>query len=403
MDLKNKISHQIQIANLLVKEAFGTLTGEEISRLDIWKEEQSNKLLYDGLFEGDKRKRREKIADGIDLEKEWSTFLEGQEVKRGIARRIQRIRLYAAAASIAVLIAVSSALMLRQGGLKGLLPVLVSQPVVIPPGQTRAELILNDGEVIYLEDVRTTLIQDDEIVISNDCGILEYESRETEAETVALNTLKVPRGGEYMLILEDSTIVWLNSETRITYPVYFSGKERKVELTGEAFFKVARDEQRPFIVETNQQEVKVLGTAFNISAYPGEESIYTTLVEGSVEVSFPGEGDQPVRKEVIEPNQQLIYGHASHTVELIEVSPYLYTSWKDGRFVFRNEPLISIMGTLSRWYDIDVVFEDEGIKEVTFTGDLKRYSDLTDLLRILELEMSVRTKIVDHNRLLIKY
>lgn len=402
MGLKQKILDQVQFSRLLIKEVLDTLTNEEKAKLEKWKLVKPNKELYNNIFDYNNRQERDKIANDIDLSKEWKVFINNWELEKDKSKPSKKIQFYSIAASVAAIFIFAAILIIKPGRMNNEQSEIFAEAISIAPGQIIAELILEDGEIIDLESVKSTVIQDDEIIISNDYGILEYKNLEKNNKSAANNILRVPRGGEYQLILGDSTVVWLNSETQLTYPVNFSQTERKVELIGEAYFEVAKDKARPFVVVSNQQEVKVLGTAFNISAYPNEEKVFTTLAEGSVEVSVPGDDNKLKRTEVIKQNQQLVYGRTSNSVELIEVNSYLYTSWKDGRFVFRNEPLVSIMNTLSRWYDIDVRFEEKDIEEIKFTGDLKRYSDLADLLKILEVEMSVRTEILDDNSLIIK-
>ena len=145
-----------------------------------------------------------------------------------------------------------------------------------------------------------------------------------------------------------------------------------VELTGEAFFEVTKNEKVPFIVSSNNQQVRVLGTQFNISSYPDEQSTVTTLVEGSVEVSLQG---NPAEKTTLKPNEQSYFSNNENVIMKRNVDISQFVAWKDGRFVFQNQTLENIMKTLSKWYDVQVVFANENSRNLKFTGNLERYSD----------------------------
>ena len=197
------------------------------------------------------------------------------------------------------------------------------------------------------------------------------------------NELIVPRGGEYQIVLADGTRVWLNSATKLIFPQNFTGKERRVMLSGEAFFDVARDESKPFIVETSRMDVKVLGTRFNVNAYTDNEVVSTTLVDGSVEVASGTQ--KPI---TLVPGEQA-YGEAGE-LEKREVNIRLYTSWIDGRFMFNNVELEEIVKQISRWYDVEIFFTNENVKRTRFTGGMVKFKPLDDLIRMIESTSPVR-------------
>lgn len=205
-------------------------------------------------------------------------------------------------------------------------------------------------------------------------GVLTYENarkEEVRPMEVMYNTLEVPRGGEYDLVLEDGTRVWLNADSRLKYPVVFPGSERRVMLEGEAYFEVARDTNRPFLVETGVQSLRVLGTAFNVCAYPDEPDIYTTLVHGSVALSTGGQGHECV---LVPGEQAVCHVHnGSFTVGKVDVSQV--AAWKKGLFVFENQNLEQIMLKLARWYNVTVFFRNEAAKTIEFRGNLPKYSN----------------------------
>ena len=251
----------------------------------------------------------------------------------------------------------------------------------IRPGSNKATLILDYGSVYDITSSKKLLISEGGSEIKSEGDKLQYTEKDVPDKDLKYNTLSIPRGGEFFLQLADGTKVWLNSETVLRYPIQFAGNERRVELTGEAFFEVARNEKIPFIVDSNDQSVKVLGTEFNISSYKENPVVYTTLVKGSVEVNAK---NNPEIKQRLLPNEQSLIDKIGGEITKRHVDPYQYVAWKEGRFVFDDQTLGEIMKVLSKWYNIEVVFEHEALKNIRFTGNLKRYSDFGDLLKKIQ-------------------
>lgn len=268
----------------------------------------------------------------------------------------------------------------------------------IVPGSHKAFLILDDGSQHDLTSGNQSIIATDGTKITNTGQKLEYSSNGKGLTEMKYNTLKIPRGGEYFLILSDSTKVWLNSETTLRYPVQFASGIRNVELTGEAYFEVARNEKVPFIVTSGNQQVKVLGTHFNISSYADNQNIYTTLVEGKVEVSLE---NNPEARLILNPSEQSTIDKNGSLIQKRKVDVNQFVAWKDGRFVFQDQKLEDIMKTLAKWYDVQVVFNREKLKNVRFTGNLQRYSDFSEILTKIERTNEVRFTI-DNNVITIK-
>ena len=196
---------------------------------------------------------------------------------------------------------------------------------------------------------------------------------------LSCNTLTTPRGREYLLTLSDGTRVWLNTESQLRYPVQFTGERRTVYLVGEAYFDVHPDASHPFTVISGPAEVTVLGTSFNLRAYP-EEDIVTTLVSGAVQMSGRV-GGQSVR---LTPGEQGCLEKTNGYMTKREVDTYLHTAWKDGRIVFRNMRLEDLFTTLARWYDLEVVYLNPEVKDIRFTGDMDKTERFGDILRIIE-------------------
>ena len=259
---------------------------------------------------------------------------------------------------------------------------------VAHPGTERAILKLFDGQTVVLDTtMRNSLIaRGASVRIEMDSNrLLRYSLNDSASMSGGdkNNELIVPKGGEYQVVLADGTRVWLNSDSRLVYPPVFKGKERRVVLSGEAFFDVVHDEERPFIVETSRMQVEVLGTRFNVNAYEEEEFVLATLVNGSVEVSSE---NQPTLR--LEPGEQA-YGTRGNLGKR-EVNVRLFTSWIDGKFMFNNAELEEIAKQISRWYDVEIFFSSESVKKVRFTGAIVKFRPLEDLVRMIESTSQVR-------------
>ena len=254
----------------------------------------------------------------------------------------------------------------------------------ILPGTSKAVLTLANGQMIPLgkEATDSTIITDGTQISASGSGVT-YASG-VESESVVYNKLEIPRGGEFCLTLSDGTRVWLNSETSIQYPVAFGAKERRVFVQGEAYFEVAKDAKKPFTVQFMSSSVTVLGTSFNIRAYPEEKRSQTTLAEGSVRIYSPGSS------MLLKPGEQAEVSALSGEMVKQEVEVKNFTSWKDGRFVFEQQPLEDIMRTLERWYDIRVIFKDEGAKRISLSENMKRYGDFSQVMKMLQMTGDVR-------------
>lgn len=309
-----------------------------------------------------------------------------KRVKRGRGRQIG-FRYWWKYAALFIL-PLGVALILWQGMKNESVEVHRQFSAVSRPGGERAILKLYDGKTIMLDStMKSSLIAHEANVrIEMDSNhLLRYSSYDSIGITDANknNELIIPKGGEYQVVLADGTKVWLNSASRLIYPQSFMGKERRVVLSGEAFFDVAHDAERPFIVETSRMNVKVLGTRFNVNDYDDNEEVSTTLVNGSVEI-FSG-GQQAFR---LVPGEQA-YGKENE-LEKREVNVRLYTSWIDGKFLFNNTELEEIAKQISRWYDVEIFFSSENVKKVRFTGAIVKFKPLDDLVRMIESTSQVR-------------
>ena len=218
--------------------------------------------------------------------------------------------------------------------------------------------------------------QEGDIHIDSRTLIMEGETGE-EREPVYY-TVNIPYGGEYNLVLPDGTRIYLNAGTTLRYPDHFAGGSREIFLSGEAYLEVSRDTSRPFIVRTDDMDVRVLGTVFNVNAYPDGNYVRTTLVEGKVETSCGGE------RIVMKPGTQVAYDKATRQADYFPVDVRHFISWKDGYYDFRDMTLGELMQIFVRWYDVDVRFANPLLENLRFSGRLRRYEDVSELFEQLE-------------------
>jgi ferric-dicitrate binding protein FerR (iron transport regulator) len=308
-----------------------------------------------------------------------------------------RIRLfYATAAAAAVAVLLAGGWLLWSGKKAGTRAQpsasLAAQALPVQPGGNKAVLTLAGGKNIVLDDASdgTVATQGGSHVVKMAAGVLAYAAgSKGDLRQVIYNTLATPRGGQYQLRLPDGTRVWLNSASSIRYPTSFTGTERLVSVTGEAYFEVATDAAHPFIVTAGNIRVQVLGTHFNLNAYSDEAAVRTTLVEGSVRIqSLATDGTALVMK----PGQQAaLAANGGMSVKKADVNEVL--GWKNGLFVFHRDELTGVMRRLSRWYDVQVAYSGGSIPESHFTGTIRRSEPLAKVLHMLELTGGVRFKV----------
>lgn len=253
-------------------------------------------------------------------------------------------------------------------------------------------LILENGEKVSLQKDSFSL-QKNYVTIHKKDASISYKSdnQETDNETTEVqHRLVIPKGKTYDLLLADGTHVWLNAETELTYPTNFNGDQRKVKLKGEAFFDVAKDAQKPFIVELENMDIKVLGTSFNISNYEEDKTESVTLVSGSVEVNVAQKGTYQIT-----PSEQLSLSEFHQTVNIEKVDTELFTSWKDNKYIFKNVRLDDILKKLHRWYDFSVAYEDALMGEKRFSIIIDREDDLSKVLEIISYTSNIKLEYKD--------
>ena len=290
------------------------------------------------------------------------------------------------------------------------------EKVLIQPGTQQAQLTLPDGSVIDMNKHEVEVMVDG-VQVKYQEGVLSYQikeefpkenqssstaeeaketvSQKTEQQAMQSNELATPRGGENTVILSDGTTVHLNAGSKLTYPVRFAGKRRLVALEGEAYFDVAADAKRPFVVRTHLGEITVLGTAFNVNAYTDSHVCYTTLVRGKVRVDAGNK-----QTVTLLPGEQAMLT-ASH-MEKREVNLEEYVGWVNGKYVFNDRPLGEIMKVFERWYNIRVHYEIPAMKNITYSGSLNRDATINTFLDALELTGDLAYEIRNKNEIYIR-
>ena len=370
-----------EIARIIQKSLKGKLSESEEKLLSDWRKvSEENEHAFQRMISEDFYTVGMEKLETYDYRVAYGRFLQ-KKYQRRRKRRFLISMARVAAVALPFVMAVVLYVGLNREEEQTLRPSLASN---ILPGTSKAVLTLANGQMIPLgkETTDSTIITDGTQISASGSGITYADGGESEA--VVYNKLDIPRGGEFCLTLSDGTRVWLNSETSIQYPVVFGTKERRVFIQGEAYFEVAKDAKKPFTVQFMSSSVTVLGTSFNIRAYPEEKQSQTTLAEGSVRIYSPGSS------MLLKPGEQAEVKALSGEMVKKEVEVKNFTSWKDGRFVFEQQPLEDIMRTLERWYDIRVIFRDEGAKRISLSGNLKRYGDFSQVMNMLQMTGDVR-------------
>lgn len=265
----------------------------------------------------------------------------------------------------------------------------------VSPGGNKAVLTLADGSQIILDDVQEGTItkQGNTLISKAKDGQLVYDLSNSgelaSASEIVYNTISTPKGGQYQVILPDGSKVWLNAASSLKFPTKFTGKQRNVELNGEAYFEIEKNKEMPFQVAVNDMKVEVLGTHFNVTAYDDDDFHATTLLEGSVKIS------NKTGQMLLTPGQQAVV-NKSDKIKVFSVDTEEAVAWKKGYFLFNNENIKSIMKKVSRWYDVEVTYQGDMTNE-EFTGTISRFKNVSEVLKLLELTKDVHFEIVADN------
>lgn len=377
-----KLSKQIA-ASLLKNETPNSLKQSELFN------EEDEKYILENISNPTLAKERKDLKNKIDTHSDWQKVKPKYQVRKIYWK-------YAAAASIALIVPLTIFLKKEAAQPEFIAPIIVNNQIQM--GSDKATLTLEDGSEVVLTKGKTFNVKN---AISNGEEIIYKVAKKAKKE-VEYNYLTVPRGGQYQITLSDNTKVWLNSDSKLKYPVSFSkGEIRQVELVyGEAYFDVSPSSENAgasFKVFNKNQEVTVLGTEFNIKAYKEESNIYTTLVEGKVVVNFGVDN-----KQFISPGQQINLAFATNSFTVTNVDVTNEIAWKDGIFNFEGKNLKDIMVVLSRWYDIDVTFQDKSLENEKYIGSLKRNYTIENILTTMQKASIINSFEINNKSVIIK-
>lgn len=369
---------------LIIKKLNNTLNLEDEIIFSRWYNKSVNHKNY---FDNVKENYSKDITN-IDVAKGW------EELTKKINYIPKKTAYWKYAAAAVIIFLVTMPFVFNKYNVKTAEPIIVKNTIKI--GVDKATLTLEDGSNITLEEGQNYKIAN----AKSNGKTLIYNTKSKSNLEITYNYLTTPRGGQFYVELSDGTKVWLNSESKLKYPVVFQdGVSREVELLyGEAYFVVSASTNHKgasFKVASQVQEIEVLGTEFNIKAYKGEDHMYTTLVEGIVAI------DNGITKEILKPKQQAAINIQNKEITIAIVDIYNATSWKNGVFSFKEKSLKEIMKTLSRWYDTDIVFINKELENIKFNGVLNKKQNIEHILLTIKATSNIDYEIND-NKIMIK-
>ena len=374
---KTKLDHETE--DWLIAFLSGELDEREEEDVRVWLEaSQENRNAYESLMKDYLRIRW--VQENVQIREEQAKKI----IFSSLKKKRNLTPYYGVAASIAVLLIVTLFFFIRED------KQVVSEKLVvseIKPIQSKAMLVLSTGEQIQLTKSTQKIQEQDGSVLKIDSVMgVQYDALSTQrVEKPIYNKIVVPRGGEYFVTLSEGTKVWLDADSELEYPVFFSGDFREVKLKGNAYFCVTKKNDKPFVVRAGEFSLKVYGTEFNVNAYD-LQNIETVLVNGSI--GFKANISTPER--MMAPNELAVSDSRTGQSEIHQVDIYPYIAWKNQNIVFVNERLESIMEKMARWYDVTVFFQDESLKDLLFDCNMRRYADIRDLFFFLEKTSNAR-------------
>lgn len=376
------------LIELLYKKIENKLSAEEECRVNQWLETPAHLAYFEYLENFCNLSERTEVTEE-ELQMSWETLREKiTDHSRGIVHR-RILRVGVVAASVVLIFGFFHFFSNRTAE-----EITDDRMVRIGPGQHRAILEFADGRVYDLTDFSRQRDRKITAHIRADSCCLNYVRPDSaSAQTFTYHKLTVPRGGEFRIVLEDGTKVWLNSESCLKYPESFAGAVREVFLEGEAYFEVTRSSDRPFVVRSGMQKVTVSGTSFGIIHYPDDPGSSATLVEGKVVVEYPEITGQ---QYPLEPGDRIFRDFKGNTIRKEKVDIREYVAWKDGKYVFTRKRLEDMLTTLSRWYDFEVFYQNPEAKEVLFSGELMRFENFNDILNMIEKSGDVKFTVDRH-------
>lgn len=385
---KEETTHCYRIAENILARIRGTEDGIQAGELDRWlSASPNNKKLYEDIMDPEKQAAAMRQLVSIDTPRGWYM------VQKRVAQR-RRQRLFGVLRVAAVFALLVGGGLFFHGRLTQHTTLVSSQNETILPGYSQARIIFAGGNSVFVDS-----LSEQEGPRKLEGAVVENHGKEVKFFDVTKDlhfmhgflddrytTIEVPAGGEYKITLMDGTVVFLNSKTQLRFPENYSQMpERTVYLSGEAFFQVARDERKPFVVMCGNYSVRVLGTSFNISNYEEDALSKTTVITGNVAV-------QAFNKDfLLSPGQQAVVGMNDVLVKDVDVENY--TSWMNANFRFNGMNIDEILKKVARWYAVDIVYKNDEVKNYHFTGFMPRYATIDEVLRLLSLTTDIKFEV----------
>lgn len=366
------MDNNTRILSLIEKFEQGRATDEEMQELEVWfRSFDDNPDITEALAAEHQQKAKSALFGRINSKIDDKLVKELEPIQRKPALLWARIMI---AATVLVVVSVGAYFMLNRN--RPVEQTAANLASDFAPGSKKAILTLGNGQRITLNDAKNGKLakQGNAIIRKTDENEVVYQQNGND-QTALINTLATPRGGEYHLTLADGTKVWLNTASSITYPSSFTGNFREVEISGEVYFEVAHNADKPFHVKTGTQTVEVLGTHFNINAYDKQNALRTTLLQGSVAIASAGQ------RKLLKPGEQAVWTGSNIAVNSAELDEVM--AWRDGFFDFTDADIHTVMQEFSRWYDLDIVFDGPQTRE-TFTGRLPRSWSFAKVMKLME-------------------
>lgn len=384
-----------EVKNLLEQYVNKTISANDFAKLfDYISTERYKHVLEEYMKQADKDSFTTSETHQIDWQHMYQHIITHKKKKNTVSWTLGLVQKMAVAASLVLIGYLGYQ---RQLNKNNIAPITTQIKQDLLPGSDKAVLKLADGSEIVLNNIQngTLTVQGNTNVSKSTEGLIEYQTAgDNKEQKILTNTLSTPRGGQYKLLLPDKSMVWLNSESSITFPTEFVGNERKVAITGEVYFEVAKHNQKQFIVENGKTKIEVLGTHFNVNIYPNEEKAEVTLLEGSVKLSNNKDS------KILTPGQQAIFNN-DETIQLKNIDTDIAVDWKNGLFIFENASLVDVMRQIERWYNVDVKYI--GPKpDVKFNGIIARNNNVAKLLKLLKaagnIEFTINNKVIEVKR-----
>lgn len=381
-----------QLRLLLRRFADDQASDTEIIEMIRLLREDEDSIALEQFLEEIRSEQQGIMPPGSDRERIWLQI----QAQLAAAAPVRRMgwKKWLVAASVVLIVVAGYWLLTERRSVDRLPAVAKQENIDIPaPDKNRAMILLSDGRVVYLDSAGNGELATQEGVklVKNGDGAIAYSgTTATGVSGTSYNTLSNPRGSRVIdMTLNDGSRVWLNAGSSIRFPVAFAGDERRVSITGEAYFEVAHSATKPFYVSKGEMEVKVLGTKFNVNAYEDEKDIRVTLLEGSVKVNRQMHEDKAV---VLKPGEQAVVNTKYEVSSTNLADTEAVMAWKNGRFYFKGTGIEEIMRQVSRWYDVEIVYERKPAMQ-HFRGGISRDADVSKLLKILEATETVHFRI----------